>query len=162
MDQLVKKFACNAGDHGSIPGLGRSPGEGTGYPLQNSWPSLVAQMVGNLPAMWETWVQSLGWEDPLEEGTATHSSILAWRIPWKEEPSGLQSIGSQSRTRLSNSAQHRSRELKARDLWPPRGLGRGGRWERGSRERGHIGMPTAVSCWWNRNQHSIVKPLSSN
>ena len=47
-----------------------------------SWASLVAQLVKNLPAMWETWVQSLGWEDPLEKGTATHSSILAWRIPW--------------------------------------------------------------------------------
>ena len=55
--------------------------------------SLVAQMVKNLPAMWETWVQSLGQEDPLEEGTATHSSILAWRIPWTEEPGGLQSWG---------------------------------------------------------------------
>ena len=56
--------------------------------------SLVAQRVKNLPAMWETWVQSLGWEDPLEEGVATHSSILAWRIPWTEEPGGLQSMGS--------------------------------------------------------------------
>ena len=46
------------------------------------WASLVAQLVKNLPAMWETWVQSLGWEDPLEKGTATHSSVLAWRIPW--------------------------------------------------------------------------------
>ena len=46
-----------------------------------SWASLVAQMIKKLPAMWETWVQSLGWEDPLEEGMATHSSILAWRIP---------------------------------------------------------------------------------
>ena len=52
------------------------------------WASLVAQMVKNLPAVWETWVQSLGWEDPLEEGTAAHSSILAWRIPWTEEPVG--------------------------------------------------------------------------
>ena len=51
--------------------------------------SLVAQMVENPPAMRETWVQSLGWEDPLEEGTATHSSILAWRIPLTEEPRGL-------------------------------------------------------------------------
>ena len=59
------------------------------------WHSLVAQMVKNLPAMWETWVQSLGWEDPLEEGMATHSSILAWRIPWAEELGRLQSIGSQ-------------------------------------------------------------------
>ena len=56
---------------------------------------LVAQMVKNLPAMQETQVRSLGWEDPLEKGTATHSSILAWRIPWTEEPGGLQSIGSQ-------------------------------------------------------------------
>ena len=59
-----KESACNAGDLGSIPGLGRSPGEGKGYPLQYSWASLVAQLVNNLPAMWETWVQSLGWEDP--------------------------------------------------------------------------------------------------
>ena len=51
--------------------------------------SLVAQMVKNLPAMHETWVQSLDWEDPLEEGMATHSSILAWGIPWTEEPDGL-------------------------------------------------------------------------
>jgi len=55
--------------------------------------SLVAQMVKNLPAMWETWVRSLGREDPLERGMATHSSILAWRIPWTEEPGGLQSMG---------------------------------------------------------------------
>ena len=52
-------------------------------------------MVKNLPAMWETPVRSLGWEDPLEEGMAAHSSILAWRIPWTEEPGGLQSMGSQ-------------------------------------------------------------------
>ena len=64
-----------------IPSLGSSPGEGIGYPLQYSWASLVAQMVNNPPAMWETWVQSLGWEDPLKEGMATHSSILALRIP---------------------------------------------------------------------------------
>ena len=50
--------------------------------------SLVAQMVKNVPAVWETWVRSLGWEDSLEEGMATHSSILAWRIPWTEEPGG--------------------------------------------------------------------------
>ena len=62
--------------------LGRSTAEGIGYPLQCSWASLVAQLVKNPPAMWETWVQSLGWEDPLEKGKATHSSILAWRIPW--------------------------------------------------------------------------------
>ena len=60
----------------------RSAGEGIGYPLQYSWAPLVAQLVKNLPAMWETRFRSLGWEDPLEKGGATHSSILAWRIPW--------------------------------------------------------------------------------
>ena len=74
--------ACNAGDPGSIPGLGRSTGEGLGCPLQYSWASLVAQLVKNPLAMRENWVQSLGWEDPLEKGMATHSSILVWRIPW--------------------------------------------------------------------------------
>ena len=59
------------------------------------WASLVDQFVKNLPTKQETWVQSLGWEDPLEEGMATHSSILAWRIPWTEEPGRLQSMGSQ-------------------------------------------------------------------
>ena len=72
-----KESACNARDPGSTPGLGRSAGEGIGYPPQRSWASLVAQLVKNLPAMRETWVQSLGWEDPLEKGKATHSSILA-------------------------------------------------------------------------------------
>ena len=72
-----KESAYNAGDSGSIPGSGRSPGEGIGYPLQYSWASLVAQLVKNPPAMQETWVRSLGLEDPLEKGTATHSSILA-------------------------------------------------------------------------------------
>ena len=63
-----------------MPGLGRSAREGIGYPLQHSWASLMAQLVKNSPAMWETWVRSLGWEDALEKGKATHSSILAWRI----------------------------------------------------------------------------------
>ena len=76
-----KESACNAGDLVSVSGLGRSPGEGKGYPLQYSWASLVAQLVKNPPAMQETWFQSLGWEDPLEKGKAIHSSILAWRIP---------------------------------------------------------------------------------
>ena len=96
-----KESACNAGDPGSIPGSGSSPGEGKDYPLQYSWASLVAQTVKNRPAMWETWVQSLGWEDPLKKGKATHSSILAWRIPWTEKPGGLQSMRSQSQTQLS-------------------------------------------------------------
>ena len=77
-----KESACNAGDPGSILGSGRSTGEGIGYPLQCSWASLVAQLLKNTPAMQETWVRSLGWEDPLEKGKFTHSSILAWRIPW--------------------------------------------------------------------------------
>ena len=64
------------------PGSGRSAGEGVGYPLLYSWASLVAQLVKKAPVMRETWVRSLGWEDPLEKGKATHSSILAWRIPW--------------------------------------------------------------------------------
>ena len=59
-----------------IPGSGRSPGEGIGYPLQDSWVSLVAQLEKNPPAVWETWLRSLSWEDPLEKGKATHSSIL--------------------------------------------------------------------------------------
>ena len=62
------------------------------------WASLIAQMVKNLLAMQETWVRSLGWEDPLEKGMVTHSSILAWRIPWTEEPGGLQSMGLKSWT----------------------------------------------------------------
>ena len=90
-----KESTCNAEDPGSTPGSGRSTGEEIDYPLQYSWVSLVAQTVKNLPAVRETWVQSLGWEDPLEEGMATHASILAWIIPWTEEPGGLQSTGSQ-------------------------------------------------------------------
>ena len=75
-----------------IPGTGRSPGEGIGYSHQYSWSSLVVQMVKNLPVMQETQVQFLGWENPLEKGMATHSSNLAWRIPWTEEPGRLQSM----------------------------------------------------------------------
>ena len=65
-----------------IPGLGRSAGEGIGYLLQYSWVYLLAQPVKNPPAMQETWVQSPGCEDSLEKGKATHSSIMAWIIPW--------------------------------------------------------------------------------
>ena len=79
---MVKNPHANAGDLGSIPGVGRSPGEGNGNPLQYSWASLVAQLVKNLPTVRETWVQSLGWEDLLGKGKATQSNILAWRIPW--------------------------------------------------------------------------------
>ena len=76
-----KESACSAGDLGSIPRSGRSAGEGIGYSLQYSWASLVAQLVKNPPALQEAWVQSLSWEDPLENEKAAHSSTLAWRIP---------------------------------------------------------------------------------
>ena len=87
-----KESASSAGDPGSIPGSESSPGEGIDYPLQHSWISLVAQLLKNPAAMWETWVQSLGWEDPPEKGMATHSSMLAWIIPRTEEPGGLYSL----------------------------------------------------------------------
>ena len=96
--------------------LPRSPGVGaqppgldfSRFPLfpsastHESWASLIAQSVKNLPAMQQTWFWFLCWEDPLEKAMATHSHIVAWRIPWTEEPGGLQSMGSKSRTRLSN------------------------------------------------------------
>ena len=72
-----KESACNARDPSSIPGSGRSAGEGIDYPLQYSWASLVAQLVKNPPAIWETWAQSLGWQDTLGKGKATRFSILA-------------------------------------------------------------------------------------
>ena len=87
-----KESAWNAGDSHLIPGLGISAGEGISYPLQYSWASLVAQLVKNLPAMWETWVRSLGWEVPLEKRKATNSSILAWRIPWTIQSKGSQRV----------------------------------------------------------------------
>ena len=85
------------GDSGSIPGPGRSAGEGIGYLLQYSWDPLVAQLVKNPTAMQETWVQSLGWKDPVEKGKAAHSSVLAWRNPWT-----IQSMGWQTQTRLND------------------------------------------------------------
>ena len=82
-DSLVgKQPTYNTGDPSSVPGSGRSTGEGIGYPLQHSWASLVAQLIKNPPGIRETWVRSLSWEDTLEKGKATHSSVLAWRIPW--------------------------------------------------------------------------------
>ena len=92
-----KESACNAGDPCSISGSGRSAGEGTGYPLQYSWASLVAQLVKTPPAMWVDLGSIPGLGDPLEKGKATHFSILAWRSPWT-----IQSMGLQSRTRLSD------------------------------------------------------------
>ena len=81
---MVKNLPANAEearDAGSIPGSGRSPREGVGYPLQYSWVSLVAQMVKNPPAMQKIWDRSLGWENPLEKDMATHSSILGLENP---------------------------------------------------------------------------------
>ena len=77
-----KESACNAGNPASIPGLGRSPEEGMDYPLHNflGFPGGSVGKKKNAPSMWEIWVPFLGWEDPLEEGMATHSSILAWSI----------------------------------------------------------------------------------
>ena len=66
--------------------------------LWMKWASLLSQAVKYLPAMWDTWVQSLGQEDPIQKGMTTHSSILAWSIPWTEAPDGLQSMGLQSQT----------------------------------------------------------------
>ena len=82
-----KESASNAGIPGWIPGSGRSPGEGIGYPLQYAWASPVAQTAEN--AVQKIWVQSPGWEDPLEECMITHSSILSWRISWTEDPGRL-------------------------------------------------------------------------
>ena len=114
-----KEPTCNAGNPGSIPGLGRSPGEGIGYPLLYSWASLVAQMIKKPPALRETWVQSLDWEDPLEEGMATHSRILAWRISmdrgaWQVIVHGV----AKSQTRLSDLAQHTEHQAVKLNLLP--------------------------------------------
>ena len=86
--QLLKESTRHAGDTGSTPGSGSSPGEGIGYPLQSCLASPMAQTVKNPPTMQETWVWSTGWEDPLEEGMATHSSIWPGESPWAEEPGG--------------------------------------------------------------------------
>ena len=83
--------------------------------LISGWTSLVAQRLKRLPAMRETWVLSLGREDPLEKGMATHSGILAWRIPWTEEPSGLQSMGSQ-RVDTTERLHFALKELRFRSL----------------------------------------------
>ena len=104
---VCKESACNAGDPGLILGLGRSTGKGIGYPLQYFGASLVVQTVKNLPAMWKTWVWSLGWEDPgdgcpgLEKGKATHSSILDWRIPWTISPWGRKESDTTARASLT-------------------------------------------------------------
>ena len=88
-DSLVGKEAtCNAGEPGLIPGLGRSPGEGIGYPLQYSWASLVAQLVKNPPAMWPTWVRSLGWEDPWRRERLPTPVFWPGESPWQRSLAG--------------------------------------------------------------------------
>ena len=90
-----KESACNSGEPGLISASGRSAGEGIGYPLQNSWASLVAQLVKNLPGMRETWVQSLGRENPWRRKWHPIPVLLPGESPWIEEPGGLWSMGSQ-------------------------------------------------------------------
>ena len=87
--QLIKNPPAMQETAGSIPGSGRSPGEGIGYPLHYSWASLVAQTVKNPPAMRETWSPSLGWEDALEKGIDYPLWFSGRRIPWTEEPGRL-------------------------------------------------------------------------
>ena len=87
-----KKTTFNAGRPWFNSWVGKITGEGIGYPLEDSWVTLVAQLVENPPATWETWVRSLGWGHPLEKGTAADSSILASRIPWTEEPGRLHTV----------------------------------------------------------------------
>ena len=118
-----KESTCNSGEPGSIPGLGGSPGEGIGYPLKYSWASLVAQMVKNWSAVWETRVPLLGWEDPLEEGMANCSSIVAWRIPmdrgaWRAIVHGVAKSWTPLSSRLSV-AQH---SFQVSLFWEPKHL----------------------------------------
>ena len=98
-----KESACNADDPRSIPGSGRPTGERIGYPLQYFWASLVAQLIKNPVAIWETWVPSLGWEEALEKGKAAHSRILVWRSPWTAAcQASLSFTVSQSSLRLTS------------------------------------------------------------
>ena len=106
--QLVKNLPAMQETPGLIPGSGRSAEKGIGYPLRYSWASLMAQLVKNLPAMRETWVQSLGWEDPLEKGKATHSNILPGEFdglysPWGPKELDMTKPLSFSQTELCSS-----------------------------------------------------------
>ena len=105
-NSVDKESTCNAGDHGSIPGLGRSAGERIRYLLQYSWAFLVAQLVKNSPAMWETWVQSLGWEDPLEKEMKSTPVLLpgkshGWRCLVGYSPWGLKELDMTERLNLN-------------------------------------------------------------
>ena len=97
-----KESICNAGDPGLFPGSGKFSGEGIGCLFKYSWASLVAQTIKNQPTVWETKIQSLGWENPLEEGMATHFRILAWRIPMDRgayRPQGCKELDTTEATR---------------------------------------------------------------
>ena len=164
-------------------------GEGNGNPLQCSclenprdrgawWASVYGvaqsrtrlkrlssskkQMVVNLPTMWETWVRSLGREHPLEEGTATHSSTLDWRIPWTEEPGRLQSVGSQRAghdwVTKHSTARNRNRLTDiGTDLWSPRGRG-----DWGGKDR-KFGINRCKSLYiWVSQGALVVKTLPAN
>ena len=114
-----KESTCNVEDPASISWLGRSAGERIHYPLQYSWSSPAAQLVKNMPTMWETWVQSLGCKDPLEKGKASHSNILAWRTPWTDN------AVAKRRTPLSdfqfqNDFSSQKKCVHVYSLWPPR------------------------------------------
>ena len=134
-----------------IPGSGRSPGEGIGYPLQCSWAPLVAQQVKNPPALGETWVRSLGWEDPLKKGKATYSSILAWRIPWTCLVHGVAASGLAEQLSLSPSlvAQSVKNPPTVRETWV-RSLG----WE----DPLEVGMAThsSILAWRIYAQRSLA------
>ena len=112
-----EESTCTAGHPSSIPGLGRSSGEGIGYSLQYSWASLVAQLLKNLPVMREICVQSLGWKDLLEKGKVTHSSILAWRSQWSVCSMGSQRVGHDWATLLSLFPVKDLRHRKTNYLW---------------------------------------------
>ena len=105
-----KESTCNAGDPGSIPGLGGSAGEGIGYSLQYSWASHVAQLVKNLPAVWETWVQSLGWEDLWRRAWQPTPVFLPGESPWTKEDRGAWQATvhgvTKSQTRLKQLSTH--------------------------------------------------------
>ena len=135
-----KEPACNAGDPSSIPGSGKSPGEGRGYSLQDSCTSLVAQLVKNPPAMQETWVRSLSWKESLEKGKATHPSILAWTIP----------CGRKSRTWLNDFHFHLTSLLRLELICIAIGHSkRPFSWPRWLIQGGCIIQPESINNRWN-------------
>ena len=121
--------------------------------------SLVAQTVKHLPIVWDTWFRSLVWEDPLEKEMATHSSILAWKIPWTEEPGVLQSKGSQ---RVGHDWATTFQETQTGALYQPRGVGWGGRWVGVSKGREYMCTYGWLILRFDRKQQNSLKQLSFN